>query len=81
MDQSVRTLPDVGSVWKHHSGRLYRVLMITNYATTKPEQYPVSVVYEGQNGFKWSGTLDDWHRRMTLLPFDPFGLFPSNKSF
>ena len=57
--------PAIGSVWKHHSGRLYTVKMYTNLDTTRPEKYPVTIVYEGANGKLWSRPLSDWHRSMT----------------
>ena len=59
--------PKSGSIWRHHSGRIYTVLFLVNEPdSTKPE-YPRTVVYVGQNGKLWAGRLDDWHRRMTAL--------------
>jgi len=56
--------PTPGSIWRHHSGRLYRVLFLTNKGG-RPD-YPRTVVYEGvSNHEKWSGPLSDWHWRMT----------------
>jgi hypothetical protein len=55
-----------GSRWRHHSGRVYTVLFLTN-TEGDGVRYPYTVVYEGENGNRWSGPLDDWHRRMTLL--------------
>lgn len=58
--------PSSGSVWRHHSGRLYRVLFIANDVEPQKPKYPATVVYEGvQNGKIWAGPLSDWHRRMT----------------
>lgn len=58
-----------GQVWQHHSGIIYKVLMITNTEGdgTVREKYPPTVVYQGVNGKCWSGRLDDWCRRMTLV--------------
>ena len=55
-------------VWRHHSGRLYTVLFMTNTEGdgTQRGKYPPTVVYQGDNGRRWSGPLSDWHRRMTL---------------
>jgi len=56
--------PFDGSVWRHHSGRYYEVLFLTNEHDRS--DYPRTVVYQGQNGKRWSGPLADWHRRMTF---------------
>ena len=65
--------PKSGSVWKHHSGRLYTVLFMTNIDEDDPK-YPRTVVYVGANGKLWSGPLNDWYRRMELVPGRSFGL-------
>ncbi len=55
-----------GSVWRHHSGRLYTVLFLANNeGDSIKDKYPVTVVYQGENGRRWAGPLSDWHRRMT----------------
>lgn len=60
--------PKEGQVWRHHSGRIYQVLFLTNNeGDGQRDKYPVTVVYRGENGYRWSGPLSDWHRRMTLL--------------
>lgn len=46
--------PIAGSRWRHHSGRVYIILMITNRDSTNPEKFPVTAVYQGQNGARWS---------------------------
>lgn len=58
-----------GSLWQHHSGRLYMVLFLTNDIPDRGDgKYPRTVVYiELENGRRWSGPLDDWARRMTLV--------------
>lgn len=55
-----------GSVWQHHSGSLYTVLFIANDVPDPKPDYPGMVVYQGENGKRWAGRLDGWHRRMTL---------------
>ncbi len=55
--------PKPGSRWKHHSGRSYTVLMLVN-GDDRPDTYP-RVVYQGENGKRWSRPLADWHRSMT----------------
>ncbi len=52
-------------VWKHKSGSFYRVLLITNEQSTR-EEYPITVVYKGQDGVVWSRPLSKWHDSMTL---------------
>lgn len=56
--------PAIGSVWMHRNGNLYRVLFLTN-GSDRPATYPRTVVYEGENGARWSRPLADWHRSMT----------------
>ena len=57
-----------GSRWRHHSGREYTVLMLTNEHSTRPDEYPVYVSYVGaDNGHAWTRKLSDWHRSMTLV--------------
>lgn len=62
--------PEPGDVWEHHSGRHYEVLFITNDPglEEKPKaDYPETVVYQNiTNKRRYSGTLSDWHRRMTF---------------
>lgn len=61
--------PTPGSVWEHHSSRLYKVLFLTNTAGDGVT-CPHTVVYEGYHNTppnRWSGPLSDWHRRMTYV--------------
>jgi len=76
-------VPTVGSRWKHHSGRVYEVLMITN-SFSPSDKFPLTVVYkyeptkdeeaeselytEGLAIKIWSRKLDEWHGSFTLLP-------------
>ena len=56
-------LPELGTEWVHHSGRIYRVTRIANQNTQRPEQYPVTIVYENvENGTVWSRPASDWTR-------------------
>lgn len=59
--------PKSGSVWRHHSGRIYTVLFLVNEPMGKEDKYPRTVVYIGANGKLWCGPLHDWHRRMTQI--------------
>jgi hypothetical protein len=60
-----------GSVWKHHNGNVYKVILVANHASDRPK-YPLIVVYAGANGNVWARPLSDWHRSMTLTqPGEP----------
>lgn len=58
--------PRLGQIWRHHSGRLYRVDSIRN--TTHPsEKFPLTICCTNiANGSEWSRRLDDWHRSFTF---------------
>lgn len=53
------------SEWIHTNGNKYIVLCIANEHTERPNQYPVTVVYQGENLKIWSRPLTEWHRSMT----------------
>ncbi|WP_287201024.1 hypothetical protein [Pseudoalteromonas sp.] len=60
------SIPPVGSIWIHSSGREYSVLAIANRASKDLEKYPVTVVYKNSFiGSVWSRPVNDWHRSMT----------------
>lgn len=60
-------LPQINSVWRHHSGRLYEVEELRNVETTNPHKYPITVCYRGANGKKWCKPLENWHTTMTFV--------------
>lgn len=64
-------IPSPQSRWRHTNGNLYTVLCIANEFTERPEQYPPTVVYQGDNGRIWSRPVADWARSMT--PVDDEG--------
>lgn len=67
----VMNTPEQGSLWKHTNGNIYRVSYVSNVDTTRPEQYPVTVVYGNvNNGSIWSRPLSDWYRSMTEVKED-----------
>lgn len=54
--------------YRHKNGNEYEVLLIANLGTERPEQYPVTVVYQHtKNGNVWSRPLSDWYRSMTKV--------------
>ncbi len=60
--------PQIGSLWEHYKGGLYRVMMMTNTASTFPERFPVSVVYMNDDtGKVWSRPLQQWSESMKLV--------------
>ena len=64
-------LPVSGQLWRHHSGRVYRVECVTNTAHLN-EKFPPTVVYVNvRNGTEWSRPLSDWHRSFTFAGPDP----------
>ena len=58
-------IPKKHSLWRHHSRRLYVVVLITNEHTEHPDRYPVTVCYVGSNGRAWSKSLKRFHETMT----------------
>ena len=65
MTEPTELQPIPGSWWTHRNGALYTVLMIANSDTEDEARYPVTVVYQGDNGKVWSRPASDWHRSMT----------------
>lgn len=59
-------IPSVGEQYKHHNGNVYEVILITNKDSQRSE-YPVTVVYKGENGKVWSKPLADFKAKMTLV--------------
>ena len=54
----------IGSVWKHNNGNIYKVLLLAN-TESKRDEYPITVVYRGSNGFIWAKTQDNFLAKMT----------------
>lgn len=68
MTEPTELPPTPGSRWTHRNGAPYTVLMIANADTQDEARYPVTVVYQGDNGKVWSRPASDWHRSMTATP-------------
>ena len=50
------------------SGRVYKVLQIANEATQRPEDFPITVVYECLSSCRiWCLPLDRWTDKMLQL--------------
>jgi hypothetical protein len=59
-----------GIVCRHHSGRVYTVLDVTNVdgVTGAPkETFPATVHYVGANGFTWSRPLSEFEQKFSVL--------------
>lgn len=62
---------EIGDHIRHKNGNVYRVLMLTNTKTERPEQYPVTVIYRNiENGTVWSRPLDDMDRSFVIANDD-----------
>lgn len=64
-DRLADAVPVPGSVWRHSSGRVYRVMLIAN--RPNDERYPLTVVYEDASAEVWTRRADDWHRSMAAI--------------
>lgn len=62
-DRVTRVIP--GQMWLHHSGRMYEVLMLANESTQRPAEYPVTIIYRGNNGQVWAKTEQRFRETMT----------------
>ncbi len=60
-------IPQPGSRWLHKNGTEYTVALVTNLGTTKPDEYPPTVVYFSANDCWWSRPLERWWGSMTPL--------------
>ncbi len=49
--------PMAGSRWRHHSGRIYVILMMTNIEPERQDQFPTTVVYQSPTGKRYSRSL------------------------
>lgn len=43
-----------GTRWQHHSGKYYRVMMLTNEHSQQREKFPLTVVYMDEQQRTWS---------------------------
>ena len=59
--------PVVGSRWRHHSGRVYVILMMTNIEPGRQEDFPTTVVYQGPQGHRYSRPLVDFLGRNRFI--------------
>lgn len=60
------------TTWQHRNGNVYEVIMLTNEQSTN-DNYPVNVVYRGNNGNVWSRPISDWNRSFVEFSGDNNG--------
>ena len=65
-------IPDVGTFWLHKSGTKYEVINVCNLHANneRREEYPLLVIYRGDDGKVWSRGLPSWYRSMKPLTED-----------
>lgn len=54
-------IPKVLSEWLHKNGKRYAVLCIANVHSDRPDEYPVTVVYQDQDEKIWTRPLTRWY--------------------
>lgn len=55
------TKPEVGKLYKHYKGNVYRVLHIANEKSDRPG-WPITVVYQDIDSHAvWARTLEEWN--------------------
>lgn len=66
--KSSHVIPEEGSRWKHANGIIYRILLVANLYSQKPE-FPITLVYENMStGSVWARPYTSrWHERYTEL--------------
>lgn len=61
-------VPEVGVLYKHHSGRIYEVTGLGNLNTKDSSKFPVTVIYRNvDNGTLWTRDLADWRLKFQPL--------------
>lgn len=61
--------PITGSIWRHHSGRLYVILMMTNVEPERQDEFPTTVVYQShKSGKRYSRALTEWQQSGRYVP-------------
>ncbi len=50
-------IPAIGSKWRHHKGGIYTVVIVSNECSTDKDKFPVTIIYQGDNGKVWSAGL------------------------
>ena len=56
-----------GNVVRHHSGRIYTILHLSNTHANDSDKFPVTVVYRGANGLVWSRPLSHFVDKFEII--------------
>ena len=62
-----QVVPEIGSLWRHHSGDLYRIIDVLNLGSRRLDKFPVTIAYRGENGERWSRPFHAWHKSFTRV--------------
>lgn len=63
-----------GMVCRHHSGKVYTIIELTNTKRLS-DAFPVTVVYMGTNGNMWSRPLSEFEEKFEVI-YDGTQLVP-----
>lgn len=58
--------PTAGDIWRHANGCEYEIDKVANQYSTR-EEYPATVVYQGENGKVWAKTLLNFMTKMNFV--------------
>ena len=61
------SVPEIYSRWKHENGNEYNVILIANENAPACSEYPIVVIYRGDNGNVWAKNIDNFNSRMTRI--------------
>lgn len=66
------SLPTDKSLYRHTNGGVYRITGYANQETQKPDQYPVTIIYQNVvNGTTWCRPASEWARSFTPVDSEP----------
>lgn len=63
-------IPQIESCWRHKSGQIYLVVLVTNTNAdeNKKDEYPVTICYRRlRDSTVWSRSLSRWHESFTEI--------------
>ena len=55
---------ELGSKWIHHNGLKYTIILIANTGFDN-FQYPITIIYKGDNGNVWAEQLDNFLEKLS----------------
>ena len=58
----------IGKTYQHYNGAKYKVIDVVNIGEPdKRDKHPITIIYKGDNGKRWSREFNDWARSFTEL--------------